>query len=328
VGVSYLSGDTAEHAFIYRSVMVDADNTVVAIANNASQMNSLLNLKSSLLANALDSDCSMYSDKGVCLAVSGWHYSGQESSLAAQTASTLKASYRFSNKFRAGLLADLSYSQTNPDKFHVNRTPLFGAFAVFGNNETGTGMQLKVAAAYNKSDANITRTVLDNTEAGNGDSTFNSFGAKAELGYSSEISGWKALPYVGLQRTSVSRDGYGETSGATFPVVYNDIALKQFTALAGVRAERMLSAAFGIGGGIGLEQDLHSSMDAYNGTMDTLGAFNFVSPNVTNTRPFANVAASYNLGRNQRIGAGFNVRRQSLGTTYGTLVSGQYTVAF
>lgn len=328
VGVSHLSGDTVQHAFIYRSVMVDAPNTVTAIANNAGQMNSVLNLKSSLLVNALDSDCARYGDNGVCLSLSGWHYSGQESALAAQTATTLKASYRFSSNFRAGMLADLSFSAANPDNFHVSRTPLFGAFAVFGNNETGNGAQLKLSAAYNKADANITRTVLTNTEAGNGDSTFKSFGAKAELGYGKEVASWKALPYVGLQWTNVSRGGYAETSGATFPVVYNDIAQKQFTALAGVRAESNLTAELGVGGGIGLEQDLHSSMGAYNGTMDTLGAFDLVAPNVTNTRPFANIAATYDLGKNQRIGVGLNVRRQSLGTTYGTLVSGQYTVAF
>lgn len=182
------------HAFIYRSVMVDAANTIVAIAKNASQMNSVLNLKSSFLSNALDSDCAIYSDKGVCVALSGWHYFGQEATRSAQTAATFKASYRFTNIFRAGLLADLAFSSTNPDNFDANKTPLFGAFIAMGDNETGNGPQLKVAAAYNRAGTTITRTVLDNTEAGQGTIRFNSFGMKAELGYGTELFGWKAAP--------------------------------------------------------------------------------------------------------------------------------------
>jgi len=329
VGDSSIAGDSAYHAFIYRTAMVDADNTVQAIANNAGQMHSLLNLKSSLLVNALDSDCSMYSDKGVCLAITGWHYSGQESDLAAQSATTLKASYRFSKNFRAGALMDLAFAQTNPDNFNViSKAPLFGGFAAYGDNETGNGVQLRLAAAYNEADATITRTVLANTEAGQGESTFNSFGAKAEAGYGKTFAGWKTLPYLGVQWTNVSRNAYGEISGATFPVVYNAIGQRQFTALAGIKTDKMIAAGFGLNGGIGVEQDINNSVDGYTGTMDTLGSFNLVRPHMNWTRPFANVGASYELAKDQRIGAGFSVRRQTLTNTYGTLVSGQYTIAF
>jgi len=328
-GTSYVSGYSDEHAFIYRSIIVDANNTVQAIANNAGQMNSLLNLKSSLLVNALDSDCAMYSDKGVCLALTGWHYSGHESALAAQSATTLKASYRFSRNFRAGALMDLAFAQTNPDNFNViSKAPLFGGFAAYGDNETGNGVQLRLAAAYNEADATITRTVLANTEAGQGESTFNSFGAKAEAGYGKTFAGWKTLPYLGVQWTNVSRNAYGEISGATFPVVYNAIGQRQFTALAGIKTDKTIAAGFGLNGGIGVEQDINNSVDAYTGTMDTLGSFNLARPHMNWTRPFANVGASYELAKDQRIGASLSVRRQTLTNTYGTLVSGQYTIAF
>ena len=328
IGTSFLAGDTEQHAFIYRSIIVDANNTVQAIANNAGQMNSLLNLKSSLLVNALDSDCAMYSDKGICLALTGWHYSGQESALAAQSATTLKASYRFSKNFRAGALMDLAFAQTNPDNFNVSKAPLFGGFAAYGDNATGNGIQVRIAAAYNEADATITRTVLANTEAGQGESTFNSFGAKAEAGYGKTLAGWRTLPYLGVQWTNVSRNAYGETSGATFPVVYNAIGQRQFTALAGIKTDKMIAAGFGLNGGIGVEQDINNSVDGYTGTMDTLGSFNLARPHMNWTRPFANVGASYELAKNQRIGAGLSVRRQTLTNTYGTLVSGQYTIAF
>lgn len=316
------------HSFMYRSSMVDMDNTVAAIANNGSQLNSELNLKATLLAEAVDADCDHYSDRGICLAVSGWRYSGNESAKAAQTASTLKASYRFNKAFRAGVLVDLAFSSTNPDNFDAKKSPLVGAFAVLGNNETGTGAQLKLSAAANRSDATITRTALTNTEAGKGDSKFKSVAAKAELGYGMEAGGWKALPYVGLRWSNVSRDGYVESAGATFPVSYNEIAQKQLTALFGLRAEKKLFSAFGLAAGAGVEQDLNSRMGAYNGTVDTLGAFNLVAPNVTNTRPFGNVTAFVDMGAHNRLSAGVSAKREALGTTYGTILSGQYSVAF
>jgi len=329
--VGYSTIDTSAstyHAFIYRSVMVDLDNTVAAIANNGSQLNSLLNLKTTLISEALDGDCSRYGDSGVCLAVSGWRYSGNESAKAAQTASTVKASYRFNKAFRAGVLADLAFSSTNPDNFDAKKSPLLGVFAVIGNNETGTGAQLRLSAAANRSDAAITRTQLANTEAGKGDSKFKSYGAKAELGYGIGSGDIKAMPYVGIRWTNVTRDGYLESAGATFPVSYNDIAQKQLTALAGLRTELKMFGAFGITAGAGIEQDVNSRMGAYNGTVDTLGAFNLVAPNVTNTRPFGSVGAFFDMGAHHRLSAGFNAKREALGTTYGTLVSGQYTLSF
>ena len=87
-------------------------------------------------------------------------------------------------------------------------------------------------------------------------------------------------------------------------------------------------AGFGLNGGIGVEQDINNSVDAYTGTMDTLGSFNLARPHMNWTRPFANVGASYELAKDQRIGASLSVRRQTLTNTYGTLVSGQYTIAF
>jgi probable HAF family extracellular repeat protein len=329
VGESKLAGDSITHAFIYRSAVVDADNTVAAIAANMRQLESVLNMKAALVANALNSDCPAYSDKGICLALSGWRYSGRETKLAAQTASTLNASYRFNDKFRAGITLDLAMSQAIPNNFTSKKTPLFGAFAAFGDNAAGLGPQVKLSVAYNSADTAITRTVLPFTEAGKGDSAVKSLGVKTELGYGlAAFHGWKLQPYAALRYSNVSRGGYTEASGATFPVAYDRAVLKQFTTLFGLKAQRSLSSSLGLLVSAGAEQDLGASMSDYSGTMNVLGSFKVTASDVARTRPFASTGLSYEFSKDQRIGANFSAIRQPFGQRYAVIGSGQYTVSF
>ncbi|MDD4004881.1 MAG: autotransporter domain-containing protein [Elusimicrobiaceae bacterium] len=329
VGESQTAGDSAWHAFAYRTQMTDVDNTKTAIANNGRQLDSLLNLKNFLLAQSLDYDCGFYDKRGICLSVSGWHYAGNETANAAQTASTLKAGYRLSPRLRAGLFVDLVFSSTNPDNFDAKKTPLFGGFVVLGDNGSGLGPQLKLSGASNEADVSITRSVLSNTEAGKGDSTFCSTGFQGEASYGFKTgSGWSAIPYAGLRWTEVLRRAYTETAGAAFPVTYNKITQKQTTVLLGVRAKRQLSEAFGFEAGGGLEYDISSDLNGYSGTIDTLGAFEQDAPAVTKARAVGGLTAYYNLSGTQRLGVGVSLRRQALENVSGTIVSGQYSIAF
>lgn len=323
-GGSKLTGDVTSHAFIYRTLMVDADNTRLAIAKNAQQFSSLLNLKTSVLNNNLDADCAQFGASGYCLSAGGVNYSGNGYS-ALRTAASIKAAYRVNSKIHAGLVLDQSFAHDNPGNFSAgNGKPMLGFFAVV-NYENGS--QLHMAAAYDSADLTITRTVLANTEAGKGDSTLSGKGFSAEYSYPKKLGNWSARPYGGLRYTSVKRGGYTEKSGADFLVTYKDVAYKQTTALLGLDATHELKAKFAITLGGGLALDLGSSLDGYKGVMDTLGAFNLSAPDTAKTRLFVNTKAAYKLADNKTLSFNLDFYHQSLAGRTGVNAGAYYTLA-
>ncbi|NLO91577.1 MAG: hypothetical protein GX410_06270 [Elusimicrobia bacterium] len=323
VGFSRVLGQN--HAFVYRNSMVDVNNTYDAIGDNGRQLSSIVNLKTALIVSDLDSDCSSFGAHNMCVSVGGSRYTGTEDNTAAQTAAKFVAAYRIADAFRAGVVLDWGFNATNPSNFHDSKNPLYGAFVAYGVED---GAYIRLSAMANKTNATITRTVLNDTEAGQGNTDIRSYGLQAEAGYGIEIGKYNVKPYLALRRTNVTRLGYVESAGASMPVAYNDVASDQSTYALGARAGGMLAENFGVDVGAGFEHDLDTRNSGYTGTIDTLGSFDLSAPAMNKTRPFGSLGMFYKLSASQRLSAGLDVRKQTYENALGKLFSVTYAFAF
>ena len=333
VGYSDITGNSTSHAFVYRvtdsggGVMVDIPNTYSALATNSYQLNSLLNAQNTALAVNLNSDCTVYGANNVCVGVGG-RYTNVSSPTSTQTAGNIQIGYRFAPSLRAGVFLDQGISNATPNNYTVkNSQPLAGIFAVYAPSGTNLGLQVKASAAYISNGVNITRTTLSNTEAGQGTSTMTTQGAQLESAYGFAVgNSWVASPLAGIRTTSVVRNGYTETAGATFPITYNSVTQSATTAYAGAKVMGYVTPKVSVGAGAGVEQDLSSNISNYSGSIYYLGAFSLTAPSIQKTRPFVSANADYWIEKNQRVSLGAYYNQQSLNTSNGITTMLTYTI--
>ncbi|MBT8595132.1 autotransporter outer membrane beta-barrel domain-containing protein [Polynucleobacter paneuropaeus] len=331
VGYSDVTGDTAQHAFVYgawaNGGLVDVNNTYSAIATNSYQLNSLLNAQNTALVVNLNSDCTVYGANNVCVGVGG-RYTNVSSPTTSQTAGNIQIGYRFDPSFRAGVFLDQGISNATPNNYTVkNSQPLAGLFAVYAPSGSNLGVQVKASAAYSSNGVNVTRTTLANTEAGQGTSTMTTQGGQLETAYGFAVAdSWIASPLAGIRTTSVVRNGYTETAGATFPITYNSVSQTATTAYAGGKVMGYVTPKVSVGAGAGVEQDLSSNISNYSGSIYYLGAFSLTAPSIQKTRPFVSANADYWIEKNQRVSLSTYYNQQSLNTSNGITTMLTYTI--
>jgi probable HAF family extracellular repeat protein len=331
VGYSSIAGDAVAHAFVYgawaNGGLVDVNNTYSALSTNSYQLNSLLNAQNTALAVNLNSDCTVYGANNVCVGVGG-RYTNVSSPTSTQTAGNIQVGYRFAPSFRAGVFLDQGISNATPNNYTVkNSQPLAGLFAVYAPSGTNLGLQVKASAAYSSNGVNITRTTLANTEAGQGTSTMTTQGAQLESAYGFAVGdSWVASPLAGIRATSVVRNGYTETAGATFPITYNPVTQSATTAYAGAKVMGYVTPTVSVGTSVGVEQDLSSSISNYSGSIYYLGGFSLTAPNITQTRPFVSANADYWVEKNQRVSLCAYYNKQSLNSSNGITTMLTYTI--
>jgi probable HAF family extracellular repeat protein len=331
VGSSQTTGNTAQHAFVYgawaNGGLVDVNNTYSALSTNSYQLNSLLNAQNTALAVNLNSDCTVYGANNFCVGVGG-RYTNVSSPTSTQTAGNVQVGYRFAPSLRAGVFLDQGISNATPNNYTVkNSQPLAGLFAVYAPSGNNLGVQVKASAAYSSNGVNITRTTLSNTEAGQGASTMTTQGAQLESAYGFAVGdSWVASPLAGIRATSVVRNGYTETAGATFPITYNSVTQSATTAYAGAKVMGYVTPTVSVGTSVGVEQDLSSNISNYSGSIYYLGGFSLTAPNITQTRPFVSANADYWVEKNQRVSLGAYYNKQSLNTSNGITAMLNYTI--
>ena len=331
VGWSYIASG-ATHPFIYRNevsnaIMVDVQNTYTALSTQGYQLNSLLNAQNTALAINLNSDCTVFGANNVCVGVGG-RYTNVSNPSTSQTAGNIQVGYRFDPTIRAGVFLDQGISNSTPNNYTVkNSQPLVGLFAVYAPSGTNLGLQVKASGAYSSNGVNISRNTLANTEAGQGSSTMTTQGAQLESAYGFALSdSYIASPLVGIKTTQVSRNGYTETAGATFPITYNTVTQSATTAYAGAKIFGYVAPKVSIGASVGVEQDLNNNVSNYSGSIYYLGGFSQNAPAIQNTRAFVAANADYWIEKNQRVSLGVYYNQQSLNTSNGITGMLNYTV--
>jgi probable HAF family extracellular repeat protein len=318
------------HAFIYRNSMVDIDYTYQAIALNAGRLNGLMNLQYTGLLDLLEADCAVYGSKGLCLSVTGRYDHSLDGTGVNDGVTGLRLGYRFNPHLRAGVAMDYTIAHSLPAQYQVASTdPSVGAFLSLEQREDGTGAGLRVSAAKSSEGLKITRDVIGMTEAGTGSSDLDGKGVEGELSWGWKVNGgWLLQPYAGIRYMKVDRKGYSETSGADFPVSYDDAVLETTTLLAGVRTAGKVSKHFGVHFGAGIEHDVHNRMDDTTGTISLLGPYSVSAPGRDKTRAVASIGGFYSIGSSQRLGIDLDYRGQQISTSSAMQVAMTYCIGF
>ena len=294
------------------------------------QLNSLLNAQNTLLGLSLNSDCTVYGANNICVSAGG-RYTNISASISgsstSQTAGKLQLGYRLNPNWRLGAFLDQSFSNSAPSNYTVkNSQPLAGLFAVYAPTGTMLGPQFKVSSAYSRNGVNINRTTLDNTEGGQGASSMTTQGTQLEAAYGFEANDkWTLAPFAGVKSTKVSRSGYTETSGATFPITFDSLKQSATTAFAGARVSGNVTPQITLGASAGVEHDLSKTVDNYTGSIYYLGAFALAAPTVKSNRAFAAANVSYLMEKDKRLSLGIYYSQQSLNAANGTTAMLTYT---
>jgi len=311
------------HAFIYRNIMVDVNNTYKALALNASRLNSLLNLQYTGLRSLLDTDCTSFGPSGLCLSVGGRYDHSTDGSRVNDGVGSVRLGYRISEHLRAGVALDLSIAQSMPGNYRELYTdPELGVFTSIVQHEDGTGAQLRLSASGSSMKIHLTRDALEHTEAGIGSTTLEGDAVQGEFSWGWKVKElWLVEPFAGLRYIKVRRNGYIEENSVEFPVSYDETKLETTTMFAGVKARGKVSEHAGIRAAAGVEHDVSNSMDGASGTIDVLGPFAFGAPGRNETRLFGAVGAWYATGEHQQLGLDVGYRRQMIGETGGLQVS-------
>jgi uncharacterized protein with beta-barrel porin domain len=106
----------------------------------------------------------------------------------------------------------------------------------------------------------VTRTQLQNTEAGQGNTQFKDQGYQLTTNYHQPITdSTKLVPYVGLRYTRLNAGGYTETN-VTSPLSYNAMAQNTFSAIAGLGVNSHLAEKLTGTASVGIQQNLNYNM--------------------------------------------------------------------
>lgn len=279
------------------------------------------------LTYSLNQDAKLFGENGLHIAFGARLTSVDKSR---ETGSIFKFAYRPNENLRAGIFLDYGFADDLPNNFKIKRTsPMITAFTVLSENEEDLGVSLRLAASYNSSNLDITRSILANTEAGSGRTDLISKGILAQLGYGFKLdNNSKLQPYVGIRFSEISRKAYVETSQADFPITFDKAKKRSTSALIGTNLELSLSKKLSSRFGVGLERDLSASLDGYSGEISYLGSFDLTPRTIKEKRYFASTGASYKIAPTQEVSVDIIYSKQSLASSNAIIVLANYAIGF
>ena len=283
-------------------------NTSVATSvkpNVVLGINSLNAVTEVNFANMNTYDCDLFGEEGVCMSLGGRHTA--INTPETQTNSLVfVGGYKLSETLRVAGFFHRNLSHNTPASFKLSdRTPMVGALVVWNQNPNKLGYQLKLANAFQRKNAYLTREVVGASEEGKGQTTIEAKSYVAELLYSYQINNGTVLsPYLAARRALIKQDAYTET-GASSPLSFNKIEDKSTTLLLGLKFNTDLSHNLSLKGSLGVEYDINHSVDK----LEPTGISGLTTVSLDNsfnrTRPVVSAGFDYELKPNQRISSIF-----------------------
>lgn len=317
--------------YVLASLGPSAEDTLTSMQPNSSAMKNAFNRQYSQLAYGLNHDCTLFDANNICVSVFGRQTNMSDSSYDAGAAGLVLA-YKPHEQFRMGAYIDQTLSSDTTSGVELERSnPDVGVFGVWNQHANGAGLQLRAAANYGKRDVNVTRTVVGTAEAGSGKSDLNAYGALLEASYAFALNDmWSAKPYAGVRYLSIKRDSYTERSSDDVynPLSYAGLEQETTSAIAGIRLNGQLTPKVIASLNVGMEHDLHHSIDDYRATgVNGLGSID-MDTQEDKTRPTAGAGISYDVAKKQRIAASVQYRKEIFMSESSTTGQVTYTIGF
>jgi hypothetical protein len=314
----------------------DPTNTLAALQLNSGAVRSVLSQRAAATTFALDYDCSVFDQHGLCVSV-GFRNTqmGNNYADSGETAGLLAAAYRVTPEFRIGGFIDQNLVSNSPTGVSPKGTqPMLGAFAVYQENPNFSGLMIRAALAYQEGDLHITRPEIADTEPGTGRARTSAFAFGGEIAYGFPLDGtWVAQPYAGVRRSDSQRQGYVETTSADvqFSLTYNRFGQQVTSGTAGLRLRGAITPEFSLTFGAGMEYDLDSKMDRYSGTSTISGLETFSIPasqQQNELRAVGSAGMRYMVASNQAVAFDASVRQMPYGNDPSITTMLRYSIGF
>jgi hypothetical protein len=307
-------------------------DTQASIKASARKLRGIFNAAtvSSNFSNMNTYDCNLFDARGICISAGG-NYTAVENPNSNTTSAVVVVGYKATPNIRIGGFLDQNISSNLPSGIKVsNKIPLMGVFAVWNENADSSGMQVKVANAYQDKGITTTRDVIGSSEAGVGSTNLNTQSYVGEISYAYIYRDKTLLrPYFALRQTTIKQDAYTET-GVTTPLTYAALYDRSTTALLGLKLNHALTPKTTLTASFGIEHDLEHSIDQYSATSSSIA--NLTSENfndsITRTRPIASAGAYYAVSKTQRISFDVYCQQMRFQSTGSTTAYFNYMVGF
>ncbi|WP_434777869.1 autotransporter domain-containing protein [Neisseria sp. Ec49-e6-T10] len=322
-GVSTLEGDLEQHAVLWKTIdngsggeesenggdqtiLVDVTNTQSAMRQTAIQAQQVLDRRSARLDNLMYQDC-FIGEGTICV---GGYTSYSYGKRINQTDMGLTLGYQPVDQLRFGLTVDYTADDHLPNRFHQSgsRTPGLAFFSQYQQQRNGLGWQARLAAAYAKSDVEITREQLAFTEAGQADASIKGQAYSMSAGYGFYLNQAMLTPYVALQYKEVSRSAYQERNNIAFPISYSKVGEKNTSLKFGQQLLVPIAQKVKFDADIGLSVDLKNRRDAFKAYEAYLGNYIYGVSERNKIRLHSNMGFRYQPTRQivLRLGAGWS----------------------
>jgi hypothetical protein len=280
---SVVVGTANDRAFIYRTGMLDAENTVSAIADNVVAQGTAIAALGAGLSFAAETELDAGSGgQPSTVSISSKSHSdslpmvirlGASASSNADTGSlsfgSVSGAIGLSEELTVGGFASLGTEASSLGGLGFDGTiTSFGAF-VRSTPLGGSGLTWKAALATSGGAVTISRDdSLVGTEAASGSSTLSSTAASFELGYRMAAQNRITTPFLRLAQTSTTRAAYDEDASYDFPIFYDAVTEVVTTATLGLDSRSALDESNTLRLTGGLEMDLARSNSPITGTSD------------------------------------------------------------
>ena len=318
---------------VYLSLAPNAQATQTTLQQNAESLGALMGVQRAALQNALGYDCTLFGKNDLCLSVGGRSVQSPSGNFADQGAS-LTLAYRPTSRARIGAFVEQGAYLHSPAGIHQNQVdPTAGLFANWQRQEDGQGWNLGGSLVFSNSDLNLRRSASALTEGGQGNSRFNGQAYQLQARYVQPLSnGGTVAPYLGVRYSRLRRSAYGE-SGASqvmWPVSYASLTQKALSLIAGAEWNLPLSDRWQGSARMGVEQVLHDSLDALNGTSSIpgLSSFSEAMPDRQHTLGSLGVGLAYRISPTARLSLSGAWRQQMFGERSLTVLTAAYSLGF
>ena len=307
-------------------VTPSASYTLAAVNTTTGNLANVSNLQAGSLGGTLNYDCNLFGENGLCVSTGVRTTSDSAGSIKG---GNFIISKRLNDKWRVGVFIDQGIGDTTVGNVKLSTNPALGGFANWQEDTRGYGWGIQTSAAVSSGSLNISRAGSQYSEAATGNTSSSGQALQVKTTYAMPVTTRDTItPYAGLRYTTINNSGYTE-QGAVYPITYGNVKQSTTDALAGIS----LSHNFGrttASVSAGVIQNLSYSAGTLTGTSGIYGAENINTklPGSGYTSLSLGTGVSYDLAKNQYIGASIGWQQKSLLNT--SILSGAvtYTVGF
>lgn len=321
-------------------VQSSATNTLRSVELNSAGLASIYSRQVLAYHTALSHDCQLYDKYNMCASVGGrYTYDGASPSDSVR-AGVVVVGYRPAPTFRFGVFADQSAHSAHsapsgaPSGFSLRANgPLWGLFARWNMNADGKGLGVQASVASSSSELSVTRSALENTEAGSGRTRLSGQGYQLRVSYQHPLSASTDLgAYLGLRYTRFNTDAYTEntTAAVTSPLSYAAMVRNQLALVGGFGLSRAFAEKYTWSGLLGFQHSLKYSMSDYQGSSNIAGLerFDVQLPSAKRTTLMAATGLGYALSSRERLAINVVWEEQSVAGKGAMSALATYTLGF